>query len=158
MSGGACGAGERGFRQSDHQAIYKVTGEALQRGDLAKVSTHLTSDYKQRLISGKVMNKKQALQALAQGQKKVPMKMLPLKIHSMQVKGNRATVVASGGVVMRIHLPDGRADTIHTIGKTRDHWIKIGGVWKERLVEQLSEEIRVNGEVISKNGKPTFPT
>ena len=129
---------------------YATMDASFKRGDAAKAGAYFSADYKQRLLNGQVMNKKQALQATAMAIKTMQLKASPTKILSMRVTGNRAVVEAEGGGTLRQRDPQGQAHSIRISARTRDQWVKIGGAWKERFSQQLTEEVRVDGKVVSK--------
>lgn len=128
--------------------IYVAMDKAGSRGDVRKLSTYLTSDFKTRQHDGRETNKKQSLQIIETAVKTLKWKLSPTQIYSMRLMGNRATIEATGGGTLRRRDAQGKVHTILILSTTRDEWIKVGGTWKQRFAEQIAQEIRVDGKVV----------
>ena len=141
----------RADQASDEAAlrrIYAAIDKAGSRGDVRKISPYLTSDFKMRQSDGRQTDKKQSLQIIETAVKTLKWKLLPTQIYSMRVTGNRATIEASDGGTLRRRDAQGKVHTILILSSKRDQWIKVGGAWKQRFSEMLTQEVRVDDKVV----------
>ena len=145
------------------QALFFRIDEAYRKKDADAIrrlmERNLAVDFTRRTRDGSVMGRAEMIKSAAQDLSVLgPVEEVRTRIDAFTLKGDTAVVKTSG--VFTAFLTDANRITVKLSNRTANRYtfVRSGGAWKLRKLEELSGEVRVNGRPPTPARSPSKPS